>query len=65
MTGTVFEKVNLGFIGGASSGAVVQKADLLTDKRAARMYRTTDMHPRASRAEREQGPGLVREGKYG
>lgn len=29
------------------------------------MYRITDMHPRASRAEREQGPGLASEGKYG
>ena len=28
------------------------------------MYKTTDMHPRASRTEREQGPGLVSEGEY-
>lgn len=28
------------------------------------MYRTTDMHPRALRAEREQGPGLVSEGEF-
>lgn len=34
-------------------------------QRAAKMYKTTDMHPRASRAERDQGPGLVSEGEYG
>ena len=28
------------------------------------MYRTADMHPRASRAEREQGPGLVSESEF-
>ena len=28
------------------------------------MYRTEDMHPRASRAERDQGPGLVSESEF-